>query len=168
MSAVLIHENPALEDNPIEVIEQIVTSHDWPFDRPREQELTVSVTGSWCEYHLRFSWLEDHQALQLMCGLDLRVPEPKRPPIYELLGLVNEQMVIGHFDFWSTNGLIVYRQEILLRETQGATLGQCEDLIEAAMTSCDLVYPCLQFALWGGKSPKDAVAAAMLETHGTA
>jgi hypothetical protein len=168
MSAVLIHENQELDGNPIEVIEQIVTSHDWPFDRPREQELTVSVKGRWCEYHLRVSWLEDHQALQLICGFDLRVPEAKRVPIYELLALVNEQMVIGHFDFWSSNGLIVYRQEILLRDTQGATLGQCEDLIEAAMTSCDLVYPCLQFALWGGKSPRDAVSAAMLETHGTA
>lgn len=167
MSAVLIHDS-GVDGSPIEVIEQIVTSHDWPFDRPREQELTVSVTGNWCEYHLRFSWLEDHKALQLMCGLDVRVPEAKRPPIYELLGLVNEQMVIGHFDFWSSNGLIVFRQEMLLRDTQGATLGQCEDLLEAAITSCDLFYPCLQFALWGGKSPKDAVAAAMLETQGTA
>ena len=37
-------------------------------------------------------------------------------------------------------------------------------MIEIAITECERFYPAFQFAIWGGKSPAEAIAAAMLET----
>jgi len=41
-------------------------------------------------------------------------------------------------------------------------------LIEIAITECERFYPAFQFVIWGGKSPAEAIAAAMLETVGEA
>jgi hypothetical protein len=41
-------------------------------------------------------------------------------------------------------------------------------VIEAAVDEVDRFYPVFQFVLWGGKSPKDAIAAALVETRGEA
>ena len=35
--------------NPVDLIEQIAASHDWAFDRSNDDEITISVTGSWCD-----------------------------------------------------------------------------------------------------------------------
>ena len=43
-----------------------------------------------------------------------------------------------------------------------------EKLIEIALNECERFYPAFQFVIWGGKSPADAMAAAMLETMGEA
>ena len=45
---------------------------------------------------------------------------------------------------------------------------QAGTLIEAAIDECERFYPVFQFVLWGGKSPTEALAAALIETHGEA
>ena len=39
---------------------------------------------------------------------------------------------------------------------------------EAALEECERFYPVFQFVLWGGKSPGEAIAAALIDTHGEA
>ena len=41
-------------------------------------------------------------------------------------------------------------------------------LVDAALDECERYYPVFQFVLWGGKSPRDALTAAMVETEGEA
>jgi hypothetical protein len=48
------------------------------------------------------------------------------------------------------------------------TLDQAQLLIESAIDECERFYPVFQFVLWGGKSPADALAASLIETHGEA
>jgi hypothetical protein len=36
------------------------------------------------------------------------------------------------------------------------------------MEECERFYPVFQFVLWGGKSPGEAIAAALIDTHGEA
>ena len=45
---------------------------------------------------------------------------------------------------------------------------QCEALHNAAVTSCERFYQAFQFVLWAGKSPREAMDAAMFETSGEA
>src|ERR1700759_3055264 len=94
------------QSNPVDVIEQIAALHDWSFERTGEDELTVSVTGGWCDYHVSFSWMEDLEAIHLSSAFDLKVTEPRKLEVMRLLSLVNEQMWIGHFDLWAREGLI--------------------------------------------------------------
>ena len=45
---------------------------------------------------------------------------------------------------------------------------QFEDVVDIAFSECERFFPAFQFVLWGGKSPEEALAAAMLETVGEA
>ncbi|WP_439814269.1 YbjN domain-containing protein [Zavarzinia sp. CC-PAN008] len=153
--------------NPLEMIEQIVAAHDWPYDRSSEEDLSVCVAGTWCEYQLNFSWRDDHQALQLSCALDTKVAEPRRNDIYGLLGLINEQLWLGHFCLWAQEGVLMFRYG-LLSGMDGIGPEQCEEMIDVAISECERFYTAFQFVLWGGKNPKDALAAALFETVGEA
>jgi hypothetical protein len=152
--------------NPLELMEQIVASHDWPFDRSADGELSVAVAGTWCEYHLCASWRDREQALQLTCTFDARVPPSRRADVAQLLVLINEQLWLGHFDLWSEEGVLMFRYGMLM--AAGATASLCEDLIEIAIGECERFYPAFQLVLWGGKAPAEALAACLFETVGEA
>ena len=49
-----------------------------------------------------------------------------------------------------------------------ASAAQCEALLNLGLEACEHYYPAFQFVLWGGKTPQDALAAAMLECVGEA
>ena len=57
---------------------------------------------------------------------------------------------------------------VLLRGAPGASAESLEDMIDIAITECERFYPAFQFVLWGGKSPAEALQAAMLECVGEA
>jgi hypothetical protein len=115
-------------------------------------------------------WRPEDQVLQFLAFPDIKVAVEKRAAIYEALGLINEQLWLGHFEMWSGSGLIVFRHSAILdaREGEGLSLEQAEAITEAAMEECERFYPVFQFVLWGGKSPGEAIAAALIDTHGEA
>ena len=76
--------------NPVDLIEQIAASHDWSFDRSGDDEITVSVTGSWCDYNISLSWMGDLEALHLACAFDFKIGGRRKSEIMELLALVND------------------------------------------------------------------------------
>ena len=92
----------------------------------------------------------------------------KRAAIYEALGLINEQLWLGHFELWSGSGLIVFRHAAMVGESDSLSFEQAEAIAEAAIEECERFYPGFQFVLWGGKSPGEAISAALIETAGEA
>jgi hypothetical protein len=154
--------------NPLDLVEEIVSAHDWPFDRCSTDEMVVDITGQWCNYHLHFAWLEDLSAMHFSCALDMRVPRAKRSPVAELLCMVNEKLWLGHFDVAEEDGMPIFRHTTLLRGAAGPTVEQLEDLVDIAITECERFYPAFQFVTWGGKSPKQSIEAALLDTVGEA
>lgn len=154
--------------NPLDMIEQIVANESWPFDRNAEDELNISVSGKWCDYHLTFNWREDVEALHLACAFDMKVLEEKKVPIHSLLALINEQMWIGHFDLWSEEGVILFRHGVLLQGGAVVTAEQCEALVRLSVEACERYYPAFQFVLWAGKSASEAMSACMFDVEGNA
>ena len=154
--------------NPVDLIEQIAASHDWAFDRSGDDEITISVTGAFCDYNLSMSWMGALEALHLACAFDFKVQERRKPEVMQLLALVNEQLWIGHFDLWQAEGVIMYRNALLLTEGMEAGTGQLEALLGAAADACERYYQAFQFVIWAGKSPEEALAAVLFETHGEA
>ena len=130
----------------------------------------ASATGSWAQYELRGVWRPEDQVLQFLAFPDIKVVPEKRAAIYEVLGLINEQLWLGHFEMWSGSGLVVFRHAAILDtgDSEGLSLEQAESIAEAAMEECERFYPVFQFVLWGGKTPADALASALIETQGEA
>ena len=153
--------------NPVDMVEQIATIRDWAFERSTTDELTLSVAGSWCDYHISLNWREDLEALHLACAFDFRATNTRLPEVYRLMASINEQLWLGHFDLWRQDGMLLYRNGLLLAGAK-THLGQCEGLLTAALEACERYYQSFQFVLWAGKSADEALAATMLETRGTA
>ncbi len=154
--------------NPLDLVEQLVTANDWPFDRRSDDEMAVEVPGRWCDYSLYFAWREDIGALHFTCALDIKVQSVKKAQLYELLAAVNERLWLGHFGMWTEEGVPMFRHAVLLRGLGGASMEQIEDLVDIAVSECERFYPAFQFVIWGGKSANDAISAAMLDTVGEA
>lgn len=167
MTALLMAADAAPE-NPIDLIEQLVADHEWPFERCGDGDLAVCVSGSWCDYNLAFTLSEGNEALTLAATFDFRAPRPRRGELCILLSLMNERLWLGHFDLSPADGTILYRLAVPLGGQARATAGQCEQMLRAAIESCERFYPAFQFVLWGGKSAEDAIAAAILDCRGEA
>ena len=153
--------------NPVDMVEQIATIRDWAFERSTTDELTLSVAGSWCDYHISLNWREDLEALHLACAFDFRATNTRLPEVYRLMASINEQLWLGHFDLWRQDGMLLYRNGLLFAGAK-THVGQCEGLLTAALEACERYYQSFQFVLWAGKSADEALAATMLETRGTA
>jgi hypothetical protein len=153
--------------NPVDLMERIACMQEWVFERSSEDELTVSVAGAWCDYHISLNWRDDLESLHLACSFDLKVPRRRLAEIHRLLVQINEQLWLGHFDIWSLEGLLLYRQGLMLNSAE-PTARQCEALLQAALETCERYYQAFQFVVWAGKRAEDALASTMFETEGQA
>ncbi len=154
--------------NPVDVIEQIAALNDWAFERSGDDELTIAIGGHWCDYHISFSWMEEREAVHLACSFDLKVPEARKIEVMRLLSAVNEQMWIGHFDLWSQEGVIMFRQALLLSGGADPNNAQVERLLVTAIEACERYYQAFQFVVWAGKSAAEALETVLFETAGEA
>lgn len=153
--------------NPIDLIEQIAHRNDWGHDRTSDDELTLIVGGTWTDYHVSINWRSDIEALHIACAFDFKIPEQKVTEVYRLIGQINEQLWIGHFDLWTREGLIMFRHGLPLQGTI-ATVAQCEALLKAALEACEKYYQAFQFVVWAGKPSREALVSTMFETEGQA
>ena len=168
MTSVSLVESSSFAGNPIDVVEEIVAANDWAHDRTSEEELIVEISGRWCDYRLYFVWQEELSALHFSCGFDMKVVKGRRRAVYELLALANEKLWLGHFDLSADDNSPSFRHAVLLRGLLAASAEQIEDLVDIALSECERFYPAFQLVLWGGKSPEDALAAAMIDPVGEA
>ncbi|MGL4313076.1 MAG: YbjN domain-containing protein [Sphingomonas sp.] len=163
------HDDERDDAAPIDMLESYFAAHGWEHER-QDEEVVARVKGSWTQYELRALWREEDSVLQFLAFPDIRVTDERRAAIYEAIGLVNEQLWIGHFELWSTTGILLYRHAAMIEGEDGATLSlsAAELIVESAVDECERFYPVFQFVMWGGKSPKEAMAAALIETQGEA
>ncbi|MBF0889151.1 MULTISPECIES: type III secretion system chaperone family protein [Gluconobacter] len=156
------------ESHPLDLMEQVMGLYEWEFERLGPSEMAAQAPGQWCDYSLYFTWSDELSALHLNCIMDLRSPAKRRPAVHELVSLANNRLWIGHFAVDPDTGTPSYRHTLLLRGVQTLPGESMEDLVEIAMSECERFYPAFQFALWGGKTPQEAIDAAMLDCVGDA
>ena len=153
---------------PIDMLAALFEARGWQSEVVSDDELVGEVQGSWTKYQLRAIWRAADNVLQFLCLPDIRVTAEKKHSAYELLSLVNEQVWLGHFDIWSQGDVLIYRHGALLGDEGMLSITQAQALVENAIDECDRFYPAFQFVLWGDKSPRDALDAAMVDAAGEA
>jgi hypothetical protein len=154
--------------NPLDRVEKLAESRRWPMDRTSDDEVTMTISGGWCNLHLSLYWRDDLEALQFACSYDLKVPDARHSEILRLLGLVNARLMHGHFDFWPADGTINFRHSLILAGGATANDAQCDMLIRAGVDACQRYFPAMQFVIWAGQTADAALENALLETHGEA
>ena len=156
------------QSNPVDMIEFVASNNDWSFERSGEDEIAMTVRGSWADYHVSFSWMEECEALHVACAFDLRVPENRVNEVIRLLSQVNGQILMGHFDLWLGEEAVIFRQSLLLCGGAEPNNQQVERLLSSAAEACEAYYQAFQFVVWSGMDAKSALAAVLFETVGEA
>ncbi len=159
-----------LEDeiHPIDIVEHLAEHHDWDFDRMGDDQIAMAVEGQWRTYSLTLAWSGFDETLRMVCTFEMDPPAEKMPALYELINQVNDQCWAGAFTYWSEPKLMVYRYGLVLAGGQMATADQIDTMIGAAVMSAERYYPAMQLLIWGDKTPKQAMQAAIAEAYGRA
>ncbi|MDK3017478.1 type III secretion system chaperone family protein [Pseudodonghicola flavimaris] len=159
-----------LEDDihPIDIVEHLAEFRDWDFDRIGDDQIAMAVEGQWRTYSITLAWSGYDETLRLVCTFEMEPPEEQHSRLYELLNLMNDQCWAGAFTYWAEQKLMVYRYGLVLAGGQVACADQIDTMINAAVMSAERYYPAIQLLVWGGKSPRDAMQAAIAEAYGRA
>ncbi len=163
-----LHIETDRAEHPLDIVERLAALRDWIFDRADANEMSVSVSGRWADYHIAFTWIEEVEAVHLACAFDLKVPERRRQEVLQLISHVNEQLWVGHFDLWSAENVVMFRHALLLAGGAEPTHEQCEMLLKAAVDACERHFQAFQFVIWAGKSAREALDSVLFETEGEA
>ena len=154
--------------HPVDLIEHVALHNKWDFDRSSEDEISLSVKGQWSDYNVSLSWMEDFEALHLACAFDMKIPEARLPEVMRLLSLINEQLLIGHFDIWAKEGVLMFRQTLMLNGGAIPTGEQLECLMGSALEASERYYQAFQFSVWAGYTAEKSLDYSLFETDGTA
>lgn len=155
--------------DPIDVAEAVLGSDDrFLCERHDDGDLGFIVKTAWCELRGCFSWRADLPAMLFTVSFELSAPPALAAQAAQLVALVNENIWLGHFELWSEDGSIVYRHAVPMFARGPLAPGEVQGLLAAAMDASDRFYPAFAFLIEGGKSPADAIEAALFETVGEA
>lgn len=154
--------------HPVDVIEHVAYAREWNFERTGDDEISVAVVGHWSNYHISYAWMPDYESLHFACAFDITVSKPRRTELLKLISLINEQLLIGHFDYWEQEGALMFRHSLLLAGGAEPTQGQVEVMMSSALETCESYFHAFQTVVWSGANAREALDNAMFETKGEA
>ncbi|MCR5873235.1 YbjN domain-containing protein [Phenylobacterium sp. J426] len=167
MDTSLSDETVLLSNDPLDVVEHVLTAENLPFDRTEDGDLAFTLAGDWKDYELWFAWRPEGETLQLCLSMDLAVPKERRQAAQELIAAINPRVWLGHYELWE-DGEIIFRHGMALMTGEQPSLAQAAAMIDVAVEAGDRFFPAFDFMLRGAKSPQEAIAACMFETVGEA
>lgn len=155
-------------DAALDVIEQTLLAADWVCERGDEGAIHCGTMTSWGECGGLFSWRDEPASIHFSLTLDLRSPANRKTAIWELLCKINERLWLGHFDYWAEEGVAIFRHTIPMLDRDAPEAGEIAAVIAAALDAANQFLPAFNFVAWAGKSPSEAIDAALFETAGEA
>lgn len=161
-------QNLALSYNPIDVVENIFASRSFELERRSLNEVVVEVQGKWNNMLLFFAWEATMQCMHISCLMDIETKIEDRSKIFELLALVNEELWVGHFSYWTEQNIPVFKHSVLLKDDEELFEDQISRLIDIAIKECERMYPIFKVVLTKGMDPKQALYPMMMTTLGQA
>ena len=154
--------------NPIDIVEEVIYEKKWSFSRADEYELVADISSKWCQYRLYFTWSENIRAISFTITFDLKFPQNKIIKAYELIGLINEKLWLGHFDITSKNGIPAFRHTILSNADSDFLHKKLENLVDIAIYECEKYYPSFQQVLFDEVEPSESLLFTNFEVLGSA
>ena len=152
---------------PVEIVEQIITAHNWPFERPTEDQIIIDVMGRCGEYHIEFLWYAEEQVLHMACGFKFIAPFARREEFYMLVELLNEQLLVGHFNYWPTDNMVLFRHAALCPGEDSFSPEQAEAMFLKALEVCEDNYSAFNLVA-NGQTAQRALEMNIREVYGTA
>ena len=155
--------------NPLDNVEDVLTSHNWVFSRMNDDELMVQITGKSCDYRLFFIWQEDLNALQFCVQYDMVISAENMKNAGETLMQLNENIWMGHFDIPKETNTPSFRHTSLLRGGNSTDNSDIiEDLIDISLAQCERYYSIFHFLCSTTIANDQTLSLALMDTSGEA
>ncbi len=158
----------ATYNNPIDMVENIFSSKLYEVNRRNINEVVVEVQGKWSNMLLFFAWETSMKCLHISCLMDIENKLEDRSKIFELLALINENLWVGHFIYWSEQNTPVFKHSLFLNYEEEFFEHKISQMIDVAINECERIYPVFKVVLTKGMSPQDALFPLTMETMGQA
>ena len=163
-----VAKNLAPTSNPIDLIENIFSSRDFELERRNINEVVIEVQGKWNNMLLFFAWEQGMNCMHISCLMDIENNIADRSKIFELLALINEELWIGHFSYWTEQNTPIFKHSLFLNNDDNLFAQKVEQIIDIAVNECERMYPIFKAVLAKGMSPTEALYPLMMETIGQA
>lgn len=151
-----------------ETLEHVLGGLGWQFDREGFDAVQCIAPTRWGEMGCLFANRSEPAALHFSLTLDVKPQAARKAIIGELVMMMNERLWLGHFDYWIDDEVILYRHAMPLAGRLAPGIGEVQAVLSAALEAAEQFVPAFNFVIWAGKSPAEAMAAAMFETDGEA
>ena len=167
----MYYNSPNFKDknlNPIDLLEDVVVSYNWPYNRTDSNTLFAEAKGNWCDYHLTLAWSQERKLLQYSWLYNIRIESEKYNLIYPLINKINVSLPSGHIELWEDEGMIMYRNSEITKTEIAINQTEINFILSSCLAECDKYYPSFQFVLLEKKSPHQALEASLINTYGEA
>jgi hypothetical protein len=147
--------------NPIDSIEYILGRDNIICERRKENELVAEVHGKWDNMLIFFAFEPHMRCLHLSCLLNIGTAAVDRSKMFELLALLNENLWLGHFSYWSEQKMPIFKHSIILQDDEELFVHKIGQIIELAIMECERVYPIFNAVMKQNIPPAEALHAGL-------
>lgn len=162
-----LSQSKLVEIDPMDRIEDVLDAAGWQFERDDDAINAVAETR-WGDMGALFTYRSEPAAIHFSLTLDLKPQDARKAALCELIVLANERLWIGHFDFWADEGVMLFRVTLPLFDRAEPSMGEIQAVVSASVRAAERFIPAFNFLIWAGKTPAEAMEAAMFETQGEA
>ena len=148
------------ETHPIDALELIAHEEKWEFVRDEDNEIIVTIDGSWKIYSVTARWDVSRNLFKTICSFEMMPPSKKLVKLYETINLVNGSDVDGAFTYDNSQQIMNYYTNILFSDELIISNTELRDWIKSSVETAEKFYPTFQKSCWGEVMPKDAMSAA--------
>ena len=156
------------ETHPIDALELIAHEENWEFVRDEDNEIIVTIDGSWKIYSVTARWDVSRNLFKTICSFEMMPPSKKLVKLYETINLVNGSDVDGAFTYDICQQIMNYHTNVLFSDELIISNTELRDWIKSSVETTEKFYPTFQKSCWGEVMPKDAMSAAFGKTAGHA
>lgn len=149
-----------LKNNPIDSVEHIFNRHSWGFERRGRDEVVLEIEGKWGNLLFFFAWEEHLRCLHISCMMNIETQICDYGKIFELLAMVNENLWLGHFSYWSEHKMPLFKHSLIIEQGETDLESKLEQVIQIAANECEQIFPVFHAVLTQGIEPRQALFSA--------
>ena len=155
------------KSHPINLLEEIIISKDWIFERPIEDEIYIEVPTKYSNLIIQVNWLKNQSRIEIRSFFYNKMDFSDNVEIYKLLNLINNRINYGHFII-NENSFPTFKNSIIIKDYKSIKFDLLKELLNYAILESERFFPILQLVLWGGKKAEEAILFFDFETEGKA
>ena len=154
--------------NPIDDIEEIINSYEFEFLRITSYEIIIYCQGNWTNHKVVFNWNPSNNIISIQNNLGISIPKKLNDKVRIMISIINEDLKLGYFIFFSDQQSIFFKHNILLKGQSYFSTEQIEECIDSIVNDCEKYFPAFQIFLHKINNPRIAIKSALVETLGEA